>query len=92
VFFFSAQGRAQEQLPNTTIGCAPRVPNNKKRDRHVAASGRVSIFATNTGSLSKTSRKVSRFAQCYTATLPTDGVIGGPSLWIAEDFGCCASG
>jgi hypothetical protein len=24
--------------------------------------------------------------------LPTDGVIGRPSLWIAEDFGCCASG
>jgi hypothetical protein len=23
---------------------------------------------------------------------PTDGVIGRPSLWIAEDFGCCASG
>jgi hypothetical protein len=22
----------------------------------------------------------------------TDGVIGRPSLWIAEDFGCCASG
>jgi hypothetical protein len=21
-----------------------------------------------------------------------DGVIGRPSLWIAEDFGCCASG
>jgi hypothetical protein len=21
-----------------------------------------------------------------------DGVIGQPSLWIAEDFGCCASG
>ena len=24
--------------------------------------------------------------------LLTDGVIGRPSLWIAEDFGCCASG
>jgi len=24
--------------------------------------------------------------------LPEDGVIGRPSLWIAEDFGCCASG
>ena len=24
--------------------------------------------------------------------LPKDGVIGRPSLWIAEDFGCCASG
>src|SRR6478672_11875161 len=24
--------------------------------------------------------------------LPRDGVIGRPSLWIAEDFGCCASG
>ena len=23
---------------------------------------------------------------------PKDGVIGRPSLWIAEDFGCCASG
>ena len=23
---------------------------------------------------------------------PEDGVIGRPSLWIAEDFGCCASG
>src|ERR1035437_1487473 len=23
---------------------------------------------------------------------PTDGVIGRPNLWIAEDFGCCASG
>src|SRR3981189_170126 len=25
-------------------------------------------------------------------TIPLDGVIGRPSLWIAEDFGCCASG
>jgi hypothetical protein len=24
--------------------------------------------------------------------VPKDGVIGRPSLWIAEDFGCCASG
>jgi len=24
--------------------------------------------------------------------IPKDGVIGRPSLWIAEDFGCCASG
>jgi hypothetical protein len=24
--------------------------------------------------------------------LPKDGVIGRPSLWIAENFGCCASG
>src|SRR6476620_535741 len=23
---------------------------------------------------------------------PKDGIIGRPSLWIAEDFGCCASG
>jgi len=23
---------------------------------------------------------------------PQDGVIGRPSLWIAEDLGCCASG
>jgi hypothetical protein len=23
---------------------------------------------------------------------PEDGVIGRPSLWIAEHFGCCASG
>jgi hypothetical protein len=23
---------------------------------------------------------------------PLDGVIGRPSLWIAEDFRCCASG
>ena len=28
-----------------------------------------------------------------TSTLPLkDGVIGRPSLWIGEDFGCCASG
>ena len=26
------------------------------------------------------------------ASTLTDGVIGRPSLWIAEDFGCCASG
>jgi hypothetical protein len=26
------------------------------------------------------------------AITPRDGVIGRPSLWIAEDFGCCASG
>jgi hypothetical protein len=26
------------------------------------------------------------------APLPKDGVIGRPSLWIAEDFRCCASG
>jgi hypothetical protein len=25
-------------------------------------------------------------------TFSKDGVIGRPSLWIAEDFGCCASG
>jgi hypothetical protein len=24
--------------------------------------------------------------------VPIDGVIGRASLWIAEDFGCCASG
>jgi hypothetical protein len=24
--------------------------------------------------------------------IPKDGVIGRPSLWIAEDFGCGASG
>jgi len=26
------------------------------------------------------------------APVPKDGVIGRPSLWTAEDFGCCASG
>jgi hypothetical protein len=25
-------------------------------------------------------------------SLPEDVVIGRPSLWVAEDFGCCASG
>jgi len=30
--------------------------------------------------------------QMFSALLPTDGVIGRPRLWIAEDFGCCASG
>ena len=28
----------------------------------------------------------------HSAPPPKDGVIGRPSLWIAEDFGCCASG
>ena len=28
----------------------------------------------------------------FTQSSPIDGVIGRPSLWIAEDFGCCASG
>jgi hypothetical protein len=28
----------------------------------------------------------------FSALAPKDGVIGRPSLWIAEDFGCCASG
>jgi hypothetical protein len=30
--------------------------------------------------------------QRKSALAPKDGVIGRPSLWIAEDFGCCASG
>jgi hypothetical protein len=30
--------------------------------------------------------------QMFSALPPKDGVIGRPSLWIAEDFGCCASG
>jgi bifunctional non-homologous end joining protein LigD len=30
--------------------------------------------------------------QLSSALSSTDGVIGRPSLWIAEDFGCCASG
>ena len=37
------------------------------------------------------SRKLARLNGM--SVLPsTDGVIGRPSLWIAEDFGCCASG
>jgi CarD family transcriptional regulator len=40
----------------------------------------------------------SRLAQEYESKINSgdiiaiDGVIGRPSLWIAEDFGCCASG
>jgi len=32
------------------------------------------------------------YEQMSSGLPPKDGVIGRPSLWIAEDFGCCASG
>ena len=32
------------------------------------------------------------FDQMMYALPPIDGVIGRANLWIAEDFGCCASG
>ena len=48
--------------------------------------GFLALIAQDLGQCSKGNAKsVSFQAQ-------TDGVIGRPSLWIAEDFGCCASG
>ena len=37
-------------------------------------------------------RRNTRSEQMFSALPPKDGIIGRPSLWIAEDFGCCASG
>jgi hypothetical protein len=37
-------------------------------------------------------KRTSRGLLTMSASDPSDGVIGRPSLWIAEDFGCCASG
>src|SRR5258705_13369350 len=42
--------------------------------------------------LSWVKRRNTRGEQMFSALPPKDGVIGRPSLWIAEDFGCCASG
>src|SRR5215211_2821165 len=37
-------------------------------------------------------QRTSRLSYGMSDLPPSDGVIGRPSLWIAEDFGCCASG
>jgi hypothetical protein len=58
----------------------------------MSALGHKQTFAVQNGMSALPPKADICSALVHVCFVPIDGVIGRANLWIAEDFGCCASG